>query len=182
MNTLKYLIFGGVAVVVVGVGAWFVLTKATSNPTPSNANQEVATQNLENQPTETTPPETEVPLPSETDIIRNFFSLINEQKPSEAVMMMPKNITEEDSLKQAWAVQFNAFKSVLVDEITPSMQENWVNDTHTYQVNLTVEMKPEAINVLPIPNYGFDDGSNVRFVALQKEDGLWKITGLATGP
>jgi len=182
MSKNLYLIFGGIAVLAIGAGVGLFLTKKP------NVNQENIVQNntpvatLENQQPINTSPKTEAPLPSETDIIRNFFSLINEQKPSEAVMMMPKNITEEDSLKQAWAVQFNAFKSVLVDEITPSMQENWVNDTHTYQVNLTVEMKPEAINVLPIPNYGFDDGSNVRFVALQKEDGLWKITGLATGP
>jgi hypothetical protein len=120
-----------------------------------------------------------VPLPQEQDIVRSFFGAIDEGRPSDAAKMMN---TTDDSTLQAWAVQFNAFKSVKVKSIESSMPEEWTSDTHTYKVILDVVMKPEAANVQPIPNYGFDNGENYRWVSLKKIGNLWKIQGLSTGP
>jgi len=123
-----------------------------------------------------------VPLPQETDIIRSFFNIIGEHRSSDAVMMMSPINTKDDSTKQAWGVQFNAFAKMEVKNIEPSMQSDWTENTHGYQVSLNVQMKPEAANAVPMPNYGWDNGENVRFIFLEKIDGKWMINGIATGP
>ena len=136
----------------------------------------------ENQGLISAPTKTVVPLPQETDIVRNFFELINEGKVSDAVLMMSSANTSNDSNKQAWGVEFNAFKLLKVKSIESSMSEDWTADRHTYKVILDVQMKPEAASVQPIPNYGFENGENYRWVSIIKEGSLWKIEGLATGP
>ena len=62
------------------------------------------------------------------------------------------------------------------------MQSDWTEDIHTYKATLQVEMKPEAASAVPMPNYGWDDGQNIRWIQLQKIDGNWLINGIATGP
>jgi len=34
----------------------------------------------------------------------------------------------------------------------------------------------------PIPYYGYENGQNTRFIPIIKENSLWKIDGIATGP
>lgn len=123
-----------------------------------------------------------VPLPQETDIVRSFFEIIGEHRPSDAVMMMTPVNTSNDSTKQAWAVQFNAFKSMEVKNIEPSMQSEWTENMHSYKVILQVEMKPEAASAQPMPNYGWDNGENIRWIQLEKINGKWMIGGISTGP
>jgi len=122
-----------------------------------------------------------VPLPQEKDIINNFFQLIDEGKVSDAVMMMPSIITNNDSTKQAFGVQFSAMKSVKVIKIEESMKEDWTETRHQYMVTLDVVMDPSSAGG-PIPYYGFERGENVRFVGLVKEGNQWKVEGMATGP
>jgi hypothetical protein len=42
-------------------------------------------------------------------------------------------------------------------------------------------MKPES-STAPIPYYGWDDGEYTRWLTIVKDDNLWKIKGIATGP
>lgn len=126
--------------------------------------------------------EIEVPLLQETDIVRSFFEIIGEHRPSDAVMMMTPVNTNNDSTKQAWAVQFNAFKSMTVKNIEPSIQSDWTENIHSYKVTLQVEMKPEAAQAQPMPNYGWDDGKNIRWIQIEKINGKWMINSIATGP
>ena len=128
-----------------------------------------------------TPTKGEVPLPQETDIIRTFINLIDEGKASEAVMMMPSKITNDDSTKQAFGVQYNAMESVKVIKIEESSKADWTETWHQYMVSLDVVMNPNSSGG-PIPYYGFEKGENIRFITLIKEGGQWKIEGLATGP
>ena len=95
--------------------------------------------------------------------------------------MMTSTITDNDSQKQAWGVQLNAFKSVKVLDVTPSMPEEWKDNLHTYKVTLDVVMDPTSANQ-PIPYYGYDNGKNIRWITLEKSGTLWKVTGIATGP
>lgn len=131
------------------------------------------------QPTQAT--SSSVPLPTGEDIVRNFFQLIDEGRVSEAVMAMTKINTENDSTKQAWGVQFNGFESIKVKSIEAYDRDNWTDLQQEYKVNLTVQMKPEAANAV-MPNYGFDNGDNIRWITIIKENNLWKIDGIATGP
>jgi hypothetical protein len=120
------------------------------------------------------PSEQSAPLLQQEDVLRTFFNLIDEGRASEAVGMMTNGITADDSQKQAWGVEFNAFESVKVVDISPSSE-------NTYKVIINVVMKPESANAV-IPYYGFYNGDNTRWVGLEKEGNLWKITDLATGP
>lgn len=123
----------------------------------------------------------EVPLPQEEDVIRLFFSLIEERKISDAVMMMSREITENDSTKQAWGVQLNAIKTVKVISIEPSMQEEWKENEHTYKVIIDLTMDPSSASA-PIPYYGYDNGQNIRWITLVRSDKTWFVKGIATGP
>ena len=127
------------------------------------------------------PTKGEAPLPQEIDIIRTFINLIDEGKTSEAVMMMTSNITNDDSTKQAFGVQYNAMESVKVIKIEESSKADWTETWHQYMVSLDVVMNPNSSGG-PIPYYGFEKGDNIRFITLIKEGGQWKIEGLATGP
>lgn len=122
-----------------------------------------------------------VPLPLDTDIISSFFTLIETKRPSDAVTMMASSITDDDSLKQAWAVQFNDIDSLKVISVEPSMREEWTETKHSYKLTLDVTMNPNSANA-PIPYYGWDNGENIRWVTMIKEGKMWRVEGLATGP
>ncbi len=155
---------------------------ATKPTTPCTSSTSEVEQGATVQPTEQqNQPTTSVPLPTGEDIVRNFFQLINEGKASEAVMAMSKINTENDSTKQAWGVQFNAFESIKVKSIEVYNKESWTDQEQMFKINLTVQMKPEAANAV-MPNYGFDNGDNIRWVTIVKENNLWKINGIHTGP
>jgi flagellar basal body-associated protein FliL len=126
-------------------------------------------------------PSTVVPLPSGQSIVGNFFELIKEKRIPAAIKIMTKNNWEDDSTKQAWGVQFNSFSSLTVDKISPYNKEEWTSDKQVYQVDVTTQMKPESANA-PIPYYGWGDGKNTRWIEIIKEDGFWRISGIATGP
>lgn len=113
--------------------------------------------------------------------IRNFFGLIEDKKASEAVMIMTSKNTTDDSIKQAWGVQFNNMNSVKVVSIEPSMQESWSESSRQYKVVLDMVMNPNSANE-PIPYYGYENGQNTRFINLLKENGAWRVDGIATGP
>ena len=115
-----------------------------------------------------------VPLPQEEDIVRNFINLISEGNISEAVNMLTPKTIADDSQKQAWGMQLAAFKKISLKKIEPA-------GNNLYRVTLDVEMKPESAQG-PIPYYGYGNGENVRWIGLEKVDGYWKITGIATGP
>ncbi len=184
--------------VLVGIGFWLVVIKGKEFTSPtaededeiqllkrinSTATPLPATSTSENIPTvESTPAVTSAaPLPTEEDIIRTFFGLINEKKIPEAISMMSTSMVGDDSHKQAWGVNFNALKSVKVLKVKPAMKENWTDNNHEYEVTLDIKVSPEAANA-PIPYYGWENGSNIRWVEIVKENGLWKINSLATGP
>ena len=125
--------------------------------------------------------QTSVSLPLETDIIRTFFNLIAERRVSDAVSMMSESINKNDNQKQLWGVQLNAMKSVKIISIDSSLPEEWSTTRHTYKVTMNVTMDPNSANN-HIPFYGYENGTNIRWVTLIKEENIWKIESIATGP
>lgn len=122
-----------------------------------------------------------VPLPQETDIINNFLNFIDEGKASDAVMMMSSSTINDDSIKQAYGVQYAAMTSVKVKKIEESSRGDWTDSRHQYMITLDVVMDPSSASG-PIPYYGYEQGENIRFLNLVKEGNQWKVEGLATGP
>jgi hypothetical protein len=119
---------------------------------------------------------------SQQAIAENFLNAISEGKPSDAVMMMTAATTGNDANKQAFAVQFNIFSKFVVKSVEPVMKEGWTDTSQEYKFTVDVAVKPGAAAGAPIPNYGWENGTNVRFVTLEKVGSDWKIQGIATGP
>ena len=187
MKNIAPLAIGGVLIIVGVVGVIVLKNIIPDSPgeliqqEQSNQKQVVTggSESIVNIVTET--PNAGVPLPTEEDIIRTFFVLIDEDRPSDAVLMMSKATTGNDSYKQAWAVQFNAFKSAKLTMVEASDRNSWTDTTHVYRVEVKAEMKPESANEV-MPYFGWENGENTRWVELVKEDNLWKVAGIGTGP
>jgi len=106
-------------------------------------------------------PRVEATSGTNTDIINNFFKSVSEGKIDEPM--------------------YKAMKSVEVIKIEESSKADWTESWQQYMLTLDVEMDPSSANQ-PIPYYGFENGENVRFVNLTKENGQWKMGDLTTGP
>jgi hypothetical protein len=120
-------------------------------------------------------PSQSVPLSTQEDVIRLFFQLINDQKASEAVAMLSKSAAPDDSTRQMWGVNFNSIKEVKIK----SIEKVNIADLQTeneYQVTFDIKVKASG------NQYGWQDGQDTRFIPLVKENGVWKIEGIATGP
>lgn len=131
---------------------------------------------------QTIPTSAGVPLPTGQDIVRTFFNLINEKRIPEAVSMLDVSAVPNDSVKQAWGVQFNYISQVIVKSIEDYNKTGWTPTEQTYKVMLTMKMNPDSANA-PIPYYGYDNGDNIRWVTIRKNnENIWKIMGIATGP
>lgn len=117
-----------------------------------------------------------VPLPSKEDTIRTFCNLIDEGRVSEAVNMM--DITD-DSVKQSWGVALNNFSAFKLIGIKKSAIDESGN---SFEVDINVSLKKNLTD-LPIPNYGWVEGINKRWINLvEYEEGKYKIAEIATGP
>jgi hypothetical protein len=118
----------------------------------------------------------DVPLPSKEDVVRTFCNLVNEGRISDAVGMMD---ISDDTVKQSWGVYLNNFSSFKLVDINKSK----INESgNSFEVDINVTLKKNLTN-LPIPNYGWENGINKRWINLiEKEKGLYKISEIATGP
>jgi len=117
-----------------------------------------------------------VPLPTGQDVIRTFFERINEKRIPEAISMMDASMVPDDSAKQAYGVTFNAFSSLRVTKIAPSMQDQWIPGTETYRVDMDVGIKPDAQGTL------WSNGPDTKWVTVQKQGDRFMIHEIATGP
>ena len=94
---------------------------------------------------------------------------------------MSPEMLGDDSQKQLWGVQLNSFSSLKVNSVEDSLKETWTNEMQQFKVVVDVRMKPEAANA-PIPNYGWENGENIRWIIIKKVDGKWKVDSISTGP
>lgn len=114
-------------------------------------------------------------------VVESYLKALSEKRISDAIAMMTEKAVPDDATKQAWGVQFNAFKKLVVRSIEPSMEEEWTDRSESYRIVIDVEMTPESANG-PIPYYGYDNRTNTRWITLEKENNIWKVAGISTGP
>ena len=162
-----------VVVLLIGAGLIWKITPSQNHKSPAD--------NAGPVPTIETTKAGGVPLPQETDIIRSFFAIIGEHRPADAVSMLAPEQINDEGKKQAWEAQFDAFSALSVTSVEPVLQEDWTSNQHEYKVVLAAMMKPESASA-PIPYYGWENGTNTRWVSIVKSGNLWKISGIATGP
>jgi len=118
----------------------------------------------------------EVGLPSGEDIVRAFFALINEKRIPEAVSMLSSIAAPNDSTKQTWGVNFNTLDSISIKSIEEWQKSDWTENKKTYKVIVVAQVKPNP------QFYAWEDGENTKWINLIKENNLWKISEIATGP
>lgn len=126
-----------------------------------------------------TPSKTEELSPNlnQTETIETFFNLISSNNFDELFSLLHSKIIPDNEAKNNWLKQFSALKSITVDNIAKLNPE-----AEIYRVQLTVgEISSEASGAA-IPNYGWNKGENVRWLTLEKENDVWKISQIATGP
>jgi len=164
-------LFPIIVIGILGVGAmWFVKSDAILHktvPLPSATSQEVGS------PT--------VGPVNTQEIVATFLQHIAQKRIAEAVLMMTKNAVPDDTAKQAWEMQFNAFKKLTVQSIEPSMQSELKDAQKTYRVMMDIEMNEDSADEV-IPYFGYVNGINVRWIIIEKEGAEWKIAGISTGP
>jgi len=121
-------------------------------------------------------PEISISLPSKEDIVRTFCELIDEGRISDAVLMMD---LKDDAERQSWAVSLNNFSSFKLVGIEESKVDASGN---SFEVDIDVSLKKNLTD-LPIPNYGWVEGINKRWISLKEvEDSKYNIAEIATGP
>ncbi len=122
-----------------------------------------------------------VPLPSGEDVIRTFFELIHTGQIDSALDMLSSSFAPTNEAKQTVAVLFNSFTAIQPLEIKPFEEENWTEEKQKYEVTLDVAISLDD-EEWAMQQYGWLRGENTRWVTLVKEEGLWKVDVLATGP
>lgn len=117
-----------------------------------------------------------VPLPTGEDIIYTFFELIREKRIADAVSMFSSAAAPDESAKQTWAVNFNTLESISVKSIAEWQKTDWTENIKSYKIIVIAKNKPN-------PQFrAWEDGENTRWINLIKENNLWKISEIATGP
>lgn len=178
MKRIILIILAGGLVLTVAAGLFLTKRKPDTTTLPEQELNEIKNQPQEIQEEK----QVSVPLPTEEDIIRVFFELINEKRIPEAIDMMMPSLVGDESAKQSWGVQFNSLENIVVKKVEPSLKEEWTARRETFKVTVNLEVAKEAASA-PIPYYGWENGDNLRWVTLEKnEKNLWKISAIATGP
>ena len=117
-----------------------------------------------------------VPLPTGEDIIHTFFELIREKRIPDAVSMLSSAATPDESTKQTWGVNFNTLESISVKSIAEWQKADWTENKKSYKVVVIAKNKPN-------PQFrAWENGENTKWINLIKENNLWKISEIATGP
>jgi len=82
----------------------------------------------------------------------------------------------DESAKQTWAVNFNTLESISVKSIAEWQKTDWTENIKSYKIIVIAKNKPN-------PQFrAWEDGENTRWINLIKENNLWKISEIATGP
>jgi hypothetical protein len=120
-------------------------------------------------------------LAPEEELITLLFGSINNRQNQNAVKLLSQNINPNKETEQLWIKQFNAIKSVHIMDMQETSKETWTDTQKIYQVTLEIDMDNSAANA-PIPNYGWTDNPNIRFIRVVKINNRWFIDQIGTGP
>ncbi len=174
----------GSAISIITVSSLYFIVKNRGNKSNSDRQQ---TQDAENSDVSVTTSslvseDDTVPKPSGEDVIRIFFTLINEGNPADAVLMMSENMVgsepiQANSLMQSYAVTFSNWNSVEVASIEPYAVNEWTSEKQFYKVIVNIDIDETAQEEML-----WDQGENTRWITLVWKNGKWEIDDISTGP
>lgn len=109
---------------------------------------------------------------SQEKVVTDFLSLLSNKKFDEAINMMDANA----ETKQGWKTNFNYLDSVKVNKTEEVYKEEWTASRQVFKVELDVKIKSGGEQV------GWENGTNFRWISLQKNGEVWQIHEIANNP
>lgn len=130
--------------------------------------------------TSTPSPSLNVPTFTPSDLIRLFFSQLNEHQATAALALMNENLKGDENSQAVWLKQFQAVRWANVEELT-LITEDEMDGRQQYRVLINIDVM--ADDQAPIPFYGWGDNPNWRWISVEKNAAnQWEISEIATGP
>jgi hypothetical protein len=121
------------------------------------------------------------PAADSVQVIQVFVESIDDGRVSDAMAMISPELLANPETKDGWRRQFSAIRSIGLVGVSEVEGGN-AGLCVTYEVRLEVHLAPEAARA-PIPNYGWDDNPNIRWIKLCPDsERTWMITSIGTGP
>ena len=106
------------------------------------------------------------------EVVKDFFSLIDKNRPDLAVAMMDAN----EQTKAMWATNFKAIKSLKIQSIKTVYEDEWTLEDQIFKVELQIKLFSGG------SAYGWTNGRNYRWVRLKKTGDRWMVHELANNP
>lgn len=113
--------------------------------------------------------------------IMMFFQAIDEGRSLEAIKMMSPQLVPGSDVRNGWKRQLSTIGAIHVADVAET-DESSTASCVAYKVTLDVHLRARAPDA-DIPNYGWEEGRNTRWVLLCPDDGgAWVISSIGTGP
>jgi hypothetical protein len=116
-------------------------------------------------------------------VIRAFWALVDRDQAAAAVAMLDPSAAPDEATRAAWRDNFESIDAVQVSGVVPWEQGAWAAGTERYQVTLAIRTKPDdPTRTPPVPHYGWQDGSNLRWMEIRMTGVTGLVASIATGP
>jgi len=109
---------------------------------------------------------------SQQPAAEQFINFLKENKFSDAVAMMDAS----DQTKQMWLTNFQTIKSLKVKKVEEAFKDEWTQQRQTFKFTLEVSVTDAGEQL------GWENGTNVRWITLQKTGDQWLVHELANNP
>ncbi|HPR39502.1 MAG TPA: hypothetical protein PKV62_00630 [Oscillospiraceae bacterium] len=118
----------------------------------------------------------EKPSGDATEVIGDFFELLNQGKTEEALALMSENTVGNSQSREMWISSLEGIESVSLEKTEEFLTDSWSDTFESYKCTLSLELKSDAQPGL------WEEGEIVRFFSMQAENGEWKILGISANP
>lgn len=109
---------------------------------------------------------------SQQAVALQFMGFLASGKAADALSMMDAS----DQTKQMWLTNFQSIKSLKVKKTEEAFKEEWTPERQVFKFILDVSVTPAGEQI------GWENGTNFRWVTLQKTGGKWLVHELANNP
>ncbi|MFZ6015314.1 MAG: hypothetical protein ACOYUZ_03070 [Patescibacteria group bacterium] len=118
------------------------------------------------------------PVPEQTEpedqraVAQSFLDYLSQKKWDSATDMMD----DDAGTKSMWKTNFMTIKSLSTTKLEPVYQDEWTATRQVFKATLQVSVTSQGLQ------YGWENGVNYRWIALQKNGFIWQIHELANNP
>lgn len=118
----------------------------------------------------------ETPEGYSEDVVIAFFNALNKGDSEEAFSFMLSAKSSDSVTKAAWKAGFDSIESIKVNKIEDFLTDSWLDGHEYYKCYLSVTLKSGAVMSV------WEDGEIVRYLHMEGENGVWKVSEISTNP